>query len=81
MPDRDGHFLAQGIKYPKAFGLGNIFQIDAAKTGFQIFDGLDKFIRVFGVQTDGEGVNAAQVFEEHAFAFHDRDSRVRPDVA
>jgi len=48
---------------------------------FQIFDGLDKFIRVFGVQADGEGVNAAQVFEEHAFAFHDRDSRVRPDVA
>ena len=43
--------------------------------------GLYYFLRVLGLEADGEGVHAAQVLEDQPLAFHHGQAGLRADVA
>ena len=39
------------------------------------------FVRVLRIDTDRPGVDIRQLFKEHHLAFHDRESRLRTEIA
>jgi len=71
--------LEPGFNF-KAGRRGDVFQVDAAKGGFQQFYSADDFLGVSGIQADGKGVDAGKGLEQHRFALHNRHGRLRSDV-
>ena len=61
--------------------MGDIFQIDPADGRLEQQDRFNKFVGIFGIQTDGEAIDAAQIFVEQHLSFHHRDGRFGADVA
>ena len=55
--DRDGQFVAQTLFNDETFRGFDVFEIDAAKSDRDVFNGFDKFFGVFGVHFDVEHVN------------------------
>src|SRR6266849_2078454 len=51
---------------------GNVFEVDAAESGSNIFHGAYDLVRVFRAQTNRKGINAAKFLEKHCLAFHHR---------
>ncbi|OPY14478.1 MAG: hypothetical protein A4E74_02361 [Syntrophus sp. PtaB.Bin075] len=80
MENGDIEFLFQALLDFEAAGRGNVFQIDPSETGGNPFYSLDDFFRIFCIQADGEGVNAAEAFEQYGFPFHDRQRGFRTDI-
>ncbi len=81
MENGDVQLRFQAALNLKAAGGSDVLQVDAAKGGGQVFDGLDDFLGVLGIQADGEGIHIAKGLEQHGLALHDRHGGLRPDVA
>ena len=79
--DRDVHDLFQFIFDVIAFRGRNIFEVDAGEVLFQQFDGVDEFLRIFGVQSDRDRINLSESLVQCGFAFHDRHSSSGTDIA
>ena len=60
---------------------GDVLQVDAAEARRQPDDGLDDLLDVGGGQADRDGVDAAELLEQHGLALHHRHRRGRADVA
>jgi hypothetical protein len=78
---RDVHPLAQRALDDEAFRRLDVFQVDAAEGGLQRGDDVDQLVRVFLVDLDVEHVDAGELLEQHALAFHHRLAGERADVA
>src|SRR5581483_617292 len=79
--DWDVHALAEGVLDDETAGRGDVLEVHAAEGRRDARDRLDDLLGVLGVEADGEGVEPAELFEEHALAFHDRHGAVGADVA
>ena len=75
------HFLNQLVLNVVAFRGLDVLQIDARKARLQIADRFHKFVLVRRVEADRHRVDVRKHFVKHRFAFHDRHSRFRSDVA
>src|SRR5690606_19856665 len=78
---RDLQPLAQLALDDEALGRLDVLQVDAAEGGLEAGDDLDQFVRVLLVDLDVEHVDAGELLEQHALAFHDRLAGQRADVA
>ena len=59
----------------------NVLEVDAAEDRRDELHRLDDLLGILGVETDGEGVDAAELLEEYRLAFHDGERRFRSEVA
>jgi hypothetical protein len=79
---RDLHALAQLAFDIEAVGRLDVFEVDAAKGGLQRGDDVHQLVEVvLLVDLDVEHVDAGELLEQHALAFHHRLARQRADVA
>ena len=78
---RDLHALAQLALDVEAVGGLDVFEVDAAEGGFHGRDDLDQTVRILFVEFDVEHVDAGELLEQHALAFHHRLAGQRADVA
>ena len=79
--DRDVHPLAQLALDDETFRRLDVFQVDAAEGRLHRRDDLDQLVRVAFLQFDVEDVNAGELLEQDALAFHHRLAGQRADVA
>jgi hypothetical protein len=79
--DRDLHALAQLALDVEALGRLDVFEVDAAEGGLQRGDDVDQLVGVALVDLDVEHVDAGELLEQHALAFHHRLAGQRADVA
>ena len=59
----------------------DVLEVDAAERGRDVDDGLDDRLGVLGAQADREGVDAAELLEQHRLALHHRHRGLGADVA
>jgi hypothetical protein len=81
VPNRDAEAVAQPVQHPEAFGLGDIFEIDAAERGRHQLDRSDDVVGRLGVEAQGHCIDAAQILEQQGLALHDGQAGFRADVA
>ena len=79
--DRNIHALAQFLLNVEALRGFNIFEVNAAKRGFQGRNHIDKFIRIEFIHFDVENINPGEFLKQNAFAFHYRLTGQRANVA
>jgi hypothetical protein len=79
--DRDVHALAQLLLDVEALGRLDVFQVDAAQRGLQRRDDVDQLVGVTLGQFDVEHIDAGELLEQAALAFHHRLAGQRADVA
>ena len=79
--DRDLHLFAQLALDVEALRRLDVFQVDAAEGRFQRGDDVDQLVRVLLVDLDVEDVDAGELLEQHALAFHHRLGSQRTDIA
>ena len=79
--DRDVQLAAQALFDLEAAGRRDVLEVDAAEAGGdRLHDGHD-LVDVLRRETDREGVDAAELLEEHRLSLHHRQCGLRPDVA
>ena len=78
---RNIHQLAQAFFNDEALGRLDVFQIDAAERGAEVFDGVDEFFRVLGVDFEIDGIDVGEALEQHRLAFHHRLGGERAEIA
>ena len=79
--DRDLHALAQLLLDVEALGRLDVLEVDAAEGRLHARDRLDQRVGVVLGQLDVEHVDAGELLEQAALAFHHRLAGQRPDVA
>ena len=79
--DGDVERLLQPVLDFEAARSGDVLEVDAAEGRRHQFDRLDDLVGVLGVEADREGVDAGELFEQHALALHHRHRRLGADVA
>ena len=79
--DRNLHPLAQFLLDVEALGRLDVLEVDAAQRGLQRRDDVDQLVRVVLGQFDVEDVDAGELLEQAALAFHHRLGGQRADVA
>ena len=79
----DGDFqpLAQLALDDEALGRLDVLKVDTAQRGLECGDDLDQLVWVALRELDVEHVNAGELLEQAALAFHHRLGRERTDVA
>ena len=65
----------------EAFWSFDVFEVYTAEGWFHQFNGFNDLVRIHGVQTDWESVNACKGFEQNSFTFHNRQTSASADVA
>ena len=78
---RDRQLLFQAFFDLETFGRLDVFQVDPAERDRNVFDGFDELVGVFRIDFDVEYVDIRKGFKEQPFAFHDRFTGHRPDIA
>src|SRR6478672_559068 len=79
--DRDREALAQlGLDLEAARG-GDVLEVDPAEAGRNELDRADDLVDVGRVDADGPRVDVGEALEEGRLALHDRQRRLRADVA
>jgi hypothetical protein len=81
MKDRDVELRAQPPFDLKAARRGDVLEVDASEGRGHRCDEGDDLIDVLGVDAQREGVDAAELLEQHRLALHHRHRRGRADVA
>ena len=81
MEDRNLHPFAQLAFHFEAFRRLDVFQIDAAKSGFQAGDDVHQLVRVGFIDFDVEHIDTGKFLEQHRLAFHYRLGGQRADIA
>ena len=79
--DRDVERSLEALLDLEAAGRADVLEVDAAEGGGDGLDGRDDLVRVLGAQAEREGVDAAELLEQHRLPLHDRHRRLGPDVA
>ena len=79
--DGDVQRLSQPALDLEAARRGDVLEVDAAEDGRERDDGAHDLVDVLRGEADREGVDAAELLEQHRFSLHDRQSRLGPDVA
>ena len=79
--DRDVQRFDQPFFDFEAARRGDVLEAVAAEHRRDANAGLDDLVDVFRVERDREGVDAAELFEEHALALHHGQRSERSDVA
>ena len=65
----------------KTFRLRDILEIHPAERRLELQNEIDQFIGIFRVDANRERVDAAEIFEQDRFSFHDRHPGFGADVA
>ena len=81
MEHGDGQALAQLALDVEAVRRLDVFQVDAAEGGLQRGDHVDQLVQVVLGHFQVEDVDAGELLEQHALAFHHRLGGQRADVA
>ena len=79
--DRDVHALAQLLLDVEALGRLDVLEVDAAQRGLERGDDVDQLVGVVLGEFDVEDVDAGELLEQAALAFHHRLAGQRADVA
>ena len=79
--DRDIALFLQLLLDLKAAGRADIFQVDAAEGTADLINDVYDLIHVLGAYAERESVHAAELLEQHAFAFHNGHARFGADIA
>ncbi len=79
--DRDLHPLAQLALDVEAVRRLDVLEVDAAEGRLERCDHVDQLVQIVLGHLDVEDVDAGELLEQHALAFHHRLARQRPDVA
>ena len=79
--DRDLHPLAQRALDVEAVRRLDVLEVDAAEGRLERGDHVDQLVEVLLVDLDVEDVDAGELLEQDALAFHHRLGRERADVA
>ena len=79
--DRNLHALAQLALDVKTVRRLDVFEVDGTKGGFERGNDLDQLGRVFFVDFDVKHIDAGELLEQHALAFHHRLGGQRANVA
>ena len=79
--DRDLHPLAQLALDDEALRRLDVLEVDAAEGRLERGDDVDELVRIALVDLDVEHVDAGELLEQHALAFHHRLAGERADVA
>src|SRR5665811_1517203 len=74
-------FLDKAPLHLEAVGRRDVFQIDAAETGFQQLHRAYDVVRVLTVDADRKGVDSPESLEQDRLALHDRHGGTGSDVA
>ena len=77
---RNVHACTQLLLNVEAFRGFNIFEVNAAKRGFQRRNDINKFVGVQFVHFDIKNVDTREFLEQHALAFHNRFTGQRADI-
>ncbi|KEH12384.1 hypothetical protein GY15_21180 [Delftia sp. 670] len=80
MEHGDVHALGQLLLDVEALGRLDVLEVDAAQRGFERGDDLDQLVRIALGQFDVEHVDAGELLEQAALAFHHRLAGQRADV-
>src|SRR5882672_10847638 len=80
MEDRNIEFFLEAVFNFETTRGGNVFEINATESGRDRLDGAHDLVRVFRIQTNRKGIDAAEFLEEHRLAFHHRHGRRRPNI-
>ena len=64
----------------EAAGSSDVLKVHTAKAAGNQVDGVDDFVHILALDAQGKGIHAAEFLEQHALAFHNRHSCLRPDV-
>jgi hypothetical protein len=78
---RDLHALAQPALDVEALRRLDVLEVDAAEGGLEGCDDFDQRVEVLLADLDVEHVDAGELLEQHALAFHHRLGHQRADVA
>ena len=78
---RNVQLLLQFLFNVKTFRCFNIFQVDAAESGFQCFYDLHKFFRIFFIDLNIKHINVGKNFKQHALSFHHRFAGFGTNIA
>ena len=78
---RDPDGMAHPVFHGEALGRGDAFQADAAEGRGQHPHGFDDFVRVLGLQGNGDGVHVGKGLEDNALGLQLGQHRRRPDIA
>ena len=79
--DRDLHSRAQRTLDVEAVRRLDVLEVDAAEGRLERGDEVDQLVEVLLVDLDVEDVDAGELLEQHALAFHHRLGGERADVA
>ena len=79
--DRDVEALLEPLLDLEAPRRRDVLEVDAAEARRQPDHGLDDLVDVGGVQADRDGVDPAELLEQHGLALHHRHRGPRADVA
>ena len=79
--DRDVEFFVQNILDLKAFGGGNVLELDGAEGRSDVPDRLDDHLGVLARNQDRDTADPDQAVEQGRLAFHDRHAGYCADVA
>ncbi len=78
---RNIHPLAQSFLDLEAFRRLDIFEVDAAKAGFQRRHDLDEALGILFINLDIDRIYAGELLEQDRLAFHHRLGCQRADIA
>ena len=81
MKDRDVEKPFQSFLDLKAPGSADILQVDASEARGKISDGLDDFLRILSVQTDGNRIDTSEFLKKHGFSLHHGHGGVGTDIS
>jgi hypothetical protein len=81
VPDRDIETRAQVVQDAETLGLRDVLEVDGAESGLEQCHRAHDLVGILRAETDGDGVDTAQVLEEQRLAFHHGEGRRRADVA
>jgi hypothetical protein len=81
MEHRDVHLFLQRRLDDEAVGRGDVFEVDAAETGFEQFDRVDEGLRILGLHFEVDRVDVGEALEEDGLALHHRLGCKRAEVA
>ncbi|XQU68068.1 NAD-specific glutamate dehydrogenase [Cupriavidus sp. H18C1] len=78
--DGDVHPLAQLLLDVEALGRLDVLEVDTSERGLERGDDLDDLVRVARIEFDVEHVDAGELLEQAALAFHHRLAGKRADI-
>jgi hypothetical protein len=81
MEDGDAHLCFEALFDIEAFGGFDIFEVNAAESGLEELDRIDKAVGVESGQFEVDSIYVGKAFEEEGFTFHNGLGSEGADIA